>query len=240
MNDEQEDIVEYPEQEQNNAWMMTFADLLSLTLTFFVLLFSMSTIEIKRWEEIVESLAQRLNPTREEVELTLPEVRGISKKEVVIAADLDYLHAILIEKVHNASDLGKKVTLRKLDDRLVISLASDALFAPGAAELSQQSLPMFLTLAEILSSIRNRIDITGHTDPVKPALGGSYPSNWELSLARATTIANRLRRLGYISPIRVFGLGSSRSDEIAAPELSTEGRYALARRVDIVVRDTLP
>jgi len=83
-----------------------------------------------------------------------------------------------------------------------------------------------------LRNIGNQIEINGHTDPV-PATGGEYASNWELSVARAAAVANALRRSGYAEDIIALGFADSRFSQL--PDLPTDQRNALGRRVDIVV-----
>ncbi|MBN66885.1 MAG: chemotaxis protein MotB [Rickettsiales bacterium] len=229
-----------PEDNQpNNAWMISFADLLSLLLTFFVLLFSMSTIEINQWQKLIESLSQRLNPSREINVIAPAEERSINKIEVKIATDLDYLHTILTEKLLASGALNQDVTLRRLDDRVVISLASDALFRSGSADLSPKADAIMKGVGDITRSLANAIEVNGHTDP-SPVSGRNYTSNWELSLARATTVADQVRAAGYMDDIPIFGYSDSRYSEITASNLTQNERYNLARRVDIVVREYLP
>ena len=87
-------------------------------------------------------------------------------------------------------------------------------------------------LGGVLRNIGNQIGINGHTDPVLPT-GGAYASNWELSMARAAAVANALRRSGYAEDIIAFGFADSRFSQL--PDLPTDQRHALGRRVDIVV-----
>lgn len=220
----------------NNAWMVTLADLLALILTFFVLLYSMSVVYTAPWEKVTHSLSQRLNPKplrpdpQPVSDLATP---GLQRKT---AENLDYLHGIIREKIRRQPDFT--AALQRHDDRLVISLDSDVYFRPGEAELQRSVLPVVAALSNTLGHISNRIDVYGHTDP-RPINTTLFPSNWELSLARAATIADAIARAGYRSPIRSFGLASARFDEISADLLVWE-RYRLARRVDIVIREYMP
>ena len=216
------------------AWMLTFADLLSLMLTFFVMLYAMSTLKTKQWDEVAKSLAEPVPPATV-MNQHLGADFGVPKTEMKMALDLDYLAGILDQKLERAPrDLP--LVIKRLDDRLVISLASDSLFDSGKANFKPKAAELVGIVTDALGAIANRIEVDGHTDP-EPVHSGAYPSNYELSLSRAVTIANRLRRTGYDYPITVFGFGDTRFDEID-PKLPRATRYALARRVDIVVRTT--
>ncbi len=218
---------------RKTAWMITFADLLSLMLTFFVLLYSMSVINKAKWEEVVRSLQQRLNPERV-VEITFTEDRTIVKREQPPAADLDYIYTILSEKLNKV--VSNDIALLRLDDRVVISLASDLLFEAGKADINPAGNQTLTVVSDAVGALNNKITINGHTDP-RPINTEDFPSNWELSLARANRIAERLYASGYLFSIEVYGLGASRHDEI----LSTgRQKNRLARRVDIEVRNVAP
>ncbi len=216
------------------AWMLTFADLLSLMLTFFVLLYAMSQITRAQWEEVVRSLQQRLNPERV-LEVTFSEDFTITKKETPAANNLDYIYTILNDKLGKAVT-SREVTLRRLDDRVVVSLASDLLFAPGSAEIQPKAGSTLRLVSDAVGSLNTKLTINGHTDP-SPIKTQEYPSNRELSLARAHKIADRLYAAGYLFTIEAYGLADSRYDEINAFGVE---KQRLARRVDIEVRPVMP
>ncbi|WP_025898734.1 OmpA family protein [Sneathiella glossodoripedis] len=92
-------------------------------------------------------------------------------------------------------------------------------------------------LGESLRYVKNRVEVYGHTDPVQAKNPTEETlSNWGLSLARALSVSEALRRAGYGYDIRVFGMADTRFFELASVE-TKEKKYALARRVDIVIRE---
>ena len=99
---------------------------------------------------------------------------------------------------------------------------------------SQANQALF-TLAGALGRIKNRVEIVGHTDP-RPVSGGQYPSNWELSLARATNVAAVLENVGYEQDVVVRGQASGRYDDLP-DTVNAADRLDLSRRVDIVVME---
>jgi len=217
--------------DNSQAWLLTFTDLSALMLTFFVLLFSMSTIKDQDWQNLIDALAPRMS-SLQEVTLALPtEDRSAEEVERVPGTDLDYLAAVLKEQMA-ANDIFSGAQVHRQGDRLVVSLPGDLLFAPGATELDEEGAKALFALTGVLRNLRNVIEIAGHADPTQPQQ--AYPSNWELSLARAAAVSGRLGELGYAGSIVVRGYGDAHYAEID-PELTPEARLARARRVDIVI-----
>ncbi len=220
-----------PQRSASRAWLVTFTDLVSLMLTFFVLLFSMSSVQVDRWKEMIDTLSQSLNPSRE-----TPTVEPTSQFNIRMvmrerAIDLDYLAAVLEERMSGDPLLGRGRIVR-LPDRMVVSLPGDLLFAPNSALLSERARDALFQLGGVLRNINNQIAVQGHTDPVPPA-GDAYASNWELSVGRAVAVANALRRAGYPEDIAAIGFASTQFATL--PPGDAAWRRALARRVDIAI-----
>jgi chemotaxis protein MotB len=87
----------------------------------------------------------------------------------------------------------------------------------------------------VLGNIGNQIGVNGHSDP-SPPKGNEYSSNWELSLARAISVANSFKRSGYTEDIIAYGYSDSRYSQL--PDLPEDERRELGRRVDIMVLPT--
>lgn len=216
------------------SWMVTFVDLVSLLLAFFVLMFSMTTPEAPQWESFTASLRSAFsseNPTRARQSL-MPET--IKTEDPGLGFDLGYLqqllHAVL---ARDAVLRDARVTTK--GGRLVVSMASDVFFRPGSADLLPSGEGAMFNLAVALSQLDNRIDIVGHTDPrpfVSPT--AEFSSNWDLSLARAFSVAESLRKYGYEKPVEVRGAADGKFGEID-PALTQDERYRRARRVDLVI-----
>lgn len=220
----------------STAWMITVADLFSLMLTFFVLLYSMSVIQKDKWDAISQSLMQRMQvQIDEEVPTTMPSDFDVMRADFIYARGLDYLSKVIDERLA-ATPAFEGVIVTRGENRITLSLTSDTLFAKGSARLSPASQRTLRQIGIFLTGIGNRVTIEGHTDP-SPVHNASYPSNWELSMARASAVATALRNIGYPYTIDVYGLGSSRYGELS--DMSSARREALARRVDIIVRETV-
>ncbi len=220
---------------QNMAWMVTFTDLVSLMLTFFVLLFSMSSVKVDKWKDMTEALSQILNPAQTKSVARTTAKFNISTIFRKRAINLDYLSGVLEEALAN-DPLLKRGQMMRLEDRLIIALPGNLLFEPGSAVLKDTARKALFNLGGVLRNIGNQIGINGHTDPTPPK-GGDYTSNWELSIARAAAVANTLRKSGYTDKIIAFGYASSRYNEL--PNVNETLRRNMARRVDIVVLPTI-
>lgn len=219
----------------STAWMLTVADLFSLILTFFVLLYSMSVIQREEWDAISESLMQRVQVTITD-DLTAPSQDWqIPRAEITYARGLDYLNKIIGERFGQAGSM-EDVLVTRGEDRIILSLVADSMFAPGSAEIRPESQETLRQLGLFLGTIGNAVSVEGHTDP-RPINNATYPSNWELSMARAMSVARAIRATGYPHMMDIYGHGSARHGELAS--LPAPQREALARRVDIVVRETV-
>jgi chemotaxis protein MotB len=218
-----------------NAWMLTFADLLSLILTFFVLMYAMSSLEEVRWKQITSSLSQRLNPNQVGKTVTPTEQLSITKIDVPQAKDLQYLYTIITEKFASNEVSAKILKARLMEDELILSLPADVAFNPGTDTLAPQAKDLVGFLGDVVGTIGNHIDVVGHADPNPIKEGGAFPSNWELSLSRAMVVADMLKYHGYMYKINVFGRASSTLENLSG-EVPEAERYQYLRRVDIVIR----
>ncbi|MFQ5535499.1 MAG: flagellar motor protein MotB [Sphingomonadales bacterium] len=216
------------------SWLIIFADLMALLLTFFVLLFSMQSVKVDGWQAIVGTLTERLNPSRPKIVSSPQKDAEVSGVLVPTAMDLDYLGNIIEIKVADDPILGQSI-IRRFKDRLVLSVPTDLLFEPGRADLASEAAQVTAELGEMFRSLGNGISVAGHAEPFKD-LDSEFANHWDLSLARAVAIARALRRGGYLRPIQAYGQGQAHFDAIAGAG-SKFGISRFSRRVDIVIRN---
>lgn len=220
----------------SKAWMVTFSDLISLMLTFFVMLFAMSNVKLDNWDEITDALQRTLNPTEEKQEEVIQSSsHNVSTVIRESGANLDYLASVMRELLSKDAVLRDSFVMR-MDDRVLIALPSDALFEIGQAEMTPGANDAMFALSGVLRNINNQIGVNGHSDRLDPA-GNAYDSNWELSVARAAAVGNLLRDSGVKQNIIAYGFSDSRFDEL--PDIADEEKNAMARRVDIVIFPTV-
>ena len=217
------------------AWMVTFTDLVALLLTFFVMIFAMSHVKTTEWSSLTESLRRHLNSVAGQT-VASPSMRmdGPSPDRAA-GADLDYLAELLAGHLSDTPALAD-AQMRRGEDRLVVALPADLLFNAGDFTLTADAADAVFQLGGVLRNMPNGIAVVGHADPRKP--GSAYPSNWELSLLRAQAVAAALREGGVDGRIRARGQGDSRFADLPTGVDQAE-RFALARRVDLVIHENL-
>jgi len=229
-------------------WMCTFSDLVTLLMCFFVLMFAMSSTQQETFKEVVDSLRSALGTqavpeagTREglvmhavasadkEEKTQLDELGGMIKKEMNdIVSQVKEL--VLFNK------LGGLVSVSKSDDGVVITLSNMLLFPRGEAQLSERGDEILRKVAAVLSQLAYHVKVKGFTDNFS-VHSRQYPTNWELSAARACAVARLLIKQG-VNPELISAEGYAQYHPIATND-TKKGR-AKNRRVEIVYeRDSI-
>ena len=217
--------------EGNPIWLVTFVDLISLLLAFFLMLYSMSSIKQVDWASFVAALDN---------EQIIDEGKKVgSKKEVtslipVVTSDglgISYLKAILQAEMIT-DPLLKFVEFNEKNDRLVLSFPSSLIFQSGSATLLPKGKAALFSLSEKLSNINNRVVLIGHSDTNPISVSGRFKNNWVLSLIRASAVADALVASGYRKPLNILSLGDT---ETYQNKTSVNNQKKLARRVDIII-----
>ena len=214
------------------GWLVTFIDLISLLLAFFIMMFSMSSLKTTEWEVFKGSLIHK-----KQLDYSATQSNGktttLESPESSAGIDLGYLRSIL-EASLNEDFSSKLAMLKEGQDYLLISLPSKLLFNEGSAEVSAAGERALYNLSEALSNIENRVSLIGHSDPTPMKLGAKYKNNWALSLARAYSVGQTLLEPGYRKPIRILSLADTAFEDISVNKTDT-GRYSSARRVDLMI-----
>lgn len=217
------------------GWLVIFTDLIALLLAFFVLLYSMSQVQHDSWISLVSGLQNRLNPSNQLVEPIDNTNRDTPRAFAPMAIDLGYLDTLLRERVNGHPVLGA-VILRRIDDRLIVSMPGDMLFPVGSAMLKREGERAAAILAEALNVVGNQVDVVGYSDPTPVREGSSFSSNWDLSLSRAIAVAEAMAAGGYEGSVNTFGRGSGLYYDLS-PRLAQDRRLQLGRRVDLMIRE---
>ncbi|MGB0719781.1 MAG: OmpA/MotB family protein [Bdellovibrionales bacterium] len=221
------------EQGGSSLWLITFADIMALMLTFFVLLYSMAVPDEEKWEGMTTALNQGFSKLQSPKDYAGPQdTIEIEKLDLTQALNIHYLQEILKQIIAGDERLANVVLIPQTD-RLIISLPEDLLFEPGDDDVGTRGKRALFALGGKLAKIRNRIEVVGHADP-RPVSNEKFSTNWQLSLARAAQVSNILMQFGYRRDITVRGVSSARYDEL--PEgMDEQRRLDLSRRVDIVI-----
>ncbi len=190
-------------------WMVTFSDLITLILVFFILLFSMSQIDIVKFKAIAESFKQKQilefypsvipfeNPSAapdvqkndDLVDNNENQTDELSKVDKGETSEDDSLENLLtdIQEYVSEHDLSDVAVATRSERGVVLVLQEQVLFNSGEATLKKESYSFLNKLAELLQEIPNAVKIEGHTDN-RPIRTYKFPSNWELSSSRASSV----------------------------------------------------
>lgn len=215
--------------ENLERWLLTYADLITLLLAFFIVMYSMSQVDNKKFGKVSEALNTILrggtSVLRQQIEqdktghglLRLGNLRLVQQKVEE-----------RFRQLGRQEELQTEVTERGL----VIHILESTLFDVGSAELKMRAMEVLDLVAEQVKDRPNHIRVEGHTDdrPIQTAI---FPSNWELSSARATSVVRYLSDNHGIAPDRISALGYGEFRPVK-PNNSVENR-AKNRRVDVVV-----
>ncbi len=212
-------------------WMVTYGDLMSLLLTFFVLLVSFSSIELAKFQKAMGSLKGALG--------VLPKEQSVLwQKEPVFPQLSDFENRRVQKVISELRNVIKKkglkdnVSLDATEDGIIIRIDSPILFDLGKAELKPASFPILDKILEMTQKWPNSIRIEGHTDNL-PIHNSKFPSNWELSTARALSVLRYFLNYGKIEPQRLAAVGYGEYHPLV-PNNSIKNR-AKNRRVEIYI-----
>ncbi|MEX2453929.1 MAG: flagellar motor protein MotB [Rhodospirillaceae bacterium] len=217
------------------VWLVTFADLVALLIAFFVMLFATQKVDSGKWDSLTDAFSLRLNPTQTVIIARPTADRNAERLSPDRAIDLDYLEVVIRDKMKIQPELAG-LSLFRREDRLVVALPAELLFALGRADIVADARPILFALAGVLGTVGNHVDIVGHADPA-PIRDSHFGTNWQLSIARAVSVANELRRSGYHRRLSPAGYGDTRFTDLP-PDIPAALRDAVARRVDIVIWPT--
>jgi len=276
------------EDKDDNSWIVTFADLVTLLLVFFILLFSVSTVKEESFEETIDAVKAALKGTGQgsragagagskdikdstKVEIgTVPtdsldpstetgekEQAPLEEEKPEIATPFSVAPAkpapsrdAIQQKQDMArvskavQDLVKKAATEKdakvspqKDDKIIINVRGDLFFNKGSAQFKREAMPIMDGIGNIIRKNHNfELSIGGHTDNI-PISTNRYPSNWELSAIRATTVLRYFVR-GGMSPNRVTATGYGESLPVDSND--SEEQRAKNRRIEFVLERISP
>jgi len=216
--------------ENLERWLLTYADLITLLLAFFIVMYSMSKVDAKKFGKMRDALSGVLRGGTVAIKKG-DQLGALPGSGVLNVGALKSLGES-IEK--GAAEIGedKTVSVEVSERGLVIHIMESALFKSGSAELEPKAQAILDLIARDIKDMPNHIRIEGHTDN-RPISTAKYPSNWELSSDRATQVVRYLADRHNIEPKKISALGFGEYRPIM-PNNSDENR-ARNRRVDIVV-----
>lgn len=223
-------------------WLVTFNDLITLLLTFFILIITMSTIHTEKLTAISDSLRQSFQMTeqgyqRPMFKTIVPDLVDDDIRLMRLQEELERarrqadLQSYLLKRFAGWLGYAKGMQITQQRDSVAVVFTDSMLFSPGSATLAKRE-PVLLELVEVIKEKGVRVTIEGHTDNV-PIATATFPSNWELSVRRAINIGQFLITEGGIDARRLSAVGYADTRPVASNE-TAEGRQQ-NRRVSILL-----
>ncbi len=239
----------HAEHENHERWLVSYADFITLLFAFFTTLYAISVVDAQKVAKVANSMQAAFGKATFQ-----PGSRKLNLHSGGIPAGGSPAVISPISSKAGGGGTGRKVSLPALksqlesaailnrfsdkvqlllDDRgLVVRLAEIGFYDSGSSDLKQDGLKIVDLLAAALSNLENDIRVEGHTDNV-PIKTSKYPSNWELSTARATTLIEYFVGKHGFDPNRMSASGCGEFRPLA--DNDTPEHRALNRRVDIIV-----
>jgi chemotaxis protein MotB len=229
-------IVERDEEEGAPAWVVTFGDLMSLLLCFFVLMLSFSEMDRNKYRIVSGSLANAFGIQRKVPVFESPKGQKMIAKEfdqaIILTKIEDVIDPILNELENEFKELKGFVDVEVKGNEVTIRLLGEITFNTAKAEIRPPFIPLLQKIGEVLAQTKGEIIIAGHTDNV-PYKGGRFVSNLGLSIARAGSVAEFLLGTSTIDPVRISTMGFGEYRPLAS-NATSEGRQK-NRRVEIIL-----
>lgn len=221
------------QQEEDDApsspfWMTTYSDMVTLLLTFFVLIVSMSEVELVRFKEALSFFNGRTSVLKNESVISPPRPE-------------EEHHDLLRRRDHALDALARYLRENGMEDKIKVhvsekgvhvSIVDSVVFASGRAEVLQTAKPLLTKVGEVLTPFARHIVVEGHTDN-RPISTSQFPSNWELSGARAASVVRFfLLQSASIHPRQYRTIGHGEFHPVASNR--TAAGRARNRRVEIL------
>lgn len=210
-----------------DSWLATYADTITLLLTFFILLYSISVVDSQKLNELSNALQQSLKGNVEITELEnledLQVQQGNSEYE-----DLSKK----LENIIQSNNLTDVIKIREEERGIVLQLDETILFDSAEADLKSYSTDILDQVTSIIESVDNDILVEGNADNV-PMYSEEFKSNWELSTARAVNVVKYFVSTKNIDPARFSVKGYGEYNPLVGND--TPENRAVNRRVDILI-----
>ncbi|MFA5985179.1 MAG: flagellar motor protein MotD [Methylococcaceae bacterium] len=240
----------------HERWVLSYADFVTLLFAFFVVMYAISSVNEGKYKTLSESLndafANReqignvpepiqvgsVPTTIQPIQLENPSTTDAEQdKKQELSAEIIKERKLLTE-VSEQFEVAlqpfideKLVNIKKFDYWVELEMSSELLFLSGEADLSKKALPVLEKIAEVIKPFPNVINVEGHTDNI-PIETIKFPSNWNLSAARATSVVQEFVKQG-IDPTRLSAIGYGEFHPIA-DNVDEQGRFK-NRRVALVL-----
>lgn len=222
------------DKENLERWLLTYADLITLLLAFFVMLYVFSKQDTRKYDAMTMQLKAIFSGGT-----GIVDEGGRTGSETIEAASEGPSNVEIrrqleeqIKGLANNEGLADNISVITDERGIVIRIMDKAFYDTGKADLKDKARATLDRIAPVIRTLPNEIRIEGHTDNV-PISTYEFKSNWELSVRRATEVVRYLVENGEISPNRISAAGYAEYRPVA--ENDSEANRALNRRIEIIV-----
>lgn len=217
------------------TWITTYGDMVTLLLCFFVLLYTFSTIDADKWDRLSSALRGGKG-----VLLNDSEVQEQIQQDIELMEELQKFQMLYsnIKEYVESNDLQEDILITKTDNEIRMRFTNNVLFDSGRAILKEEAYPILNEIASGIMQFKDSVQmirIEGHTDNLAISTP-EFPSNWELSTARAVNVLRYLIEEKDIPPNIISAVGYGEHHPFA--DNSTEEGRIKNRRVDFVIART--
>ena len=230
------------EEHHDERWLVSYADFITLLMVLFVVLYSMGQVNVEKYKQLAESMrtAFSIGGAAEVVDSQISQAGGTSEdgssKPIVIPGipegpTQSEEVAGQLTSMLSSQNLGNQVSVQTNIEGVLISLSERLVFKNDQTELMPETMEVLNTIVEMMRPISNKIRLVGHTNNTPPT-NPLYPTNWELSLARATSVAKYLINSG-IPPERLIVSGQGEYAPVFPND--TEQHKEMNARVEIII-----
>lgn len=222
-------------------WMTTYGDMVTLLLCFFVLLFSMSSVDAQKFKSVVEAFQGSLGVLDGGKTIDDSQIVGKGLEDDNIRAQLEEMENFKkleneLEKYLENNQLSDDISVMNENAGLLLRFKDNALFDSGKAELKENSKKTLVYMSTLLEKEEFKtkyIRVEGHTDNDQIINSKKYPTNWELSVERSSNVVRFLIEENNINPERLSAAGYGEYHPVAPND--TKENKAKNRRVDILI-----
>jgi chemotaxis protein MotB len=230
------------EGDKRAGWLTTFNDLVTLLMVFFVLLFTMSTIDTKKMQDFQYALQSGLGilETGNKVAISVKRTQPVDDMSHIMTQAEGELNkkgnsqvsGKLVDQIRQMMDNDPDIQVTRTDQETRLSFEDQVLFDFGKAAINPAGFVFLDKIADVLDKIPYAVRVEGHTDNI-PIRTRRFPSNWELSVARAVSVVKYFVEVSNINPQRLSAVGYGESRPVA--ENDTLSNRAKNRRVEILL-----
>ncbi len=224
--------------EDSGTWLMTYGDLVTLLLVFFVLLYTMTPgVEEQAFNSFISYFQQHSGffPDNSSLTTNLQNNPNPEQVDDFLQENMEKWQA-MAEFVENTSDL-EGVDIEITEEGFLITLADSVSFLSGSSDLLPEAKKILDELAGSINNGNWEIEVQGHTDNVPISGGGLYQSNWHLGAGRSVSVLQYLQEKASVKP-ELFQATSFGEHRPVASNKTSDGRRA-NRRVEIYLKDNL-